>query len=212
MKRTIITAMACILLSFSMIGFAKEYPDTINTIYLKDGQVIECDMGWIDKDTLYYRKYGGTIGIPLKKIDIDKTFKKSIEKEKSNKIIYLRGGKVIKCGDVWIRFFKVRGPKRVNLFFDEYELELGIGNYGPSAVIKVRIEAFTSDGEPVMRQDGRQLYAEMVKEIRKGDNPKSMRGKYRIYNGDNIYKTLQWKIVDVSIVELETGREKGYKP
>ena len=81
MKKTIITAIACILLSFSMIGFAKEYPETINTIYLKDGIIIKCDMGWVDGDTLYYRKYGGTIGIPLKRVDIDKTYERSKERE-----------------------------------------------------------------------------------------------------------------------------------
>lgn len=194
------------------VSNAKEYPKTITVIYLKDGTVIDCDMGWIEGDTLHYRKYGGTISMPLKTVDIERTYKKSIEKEESNKIIYLRDGTVIKCGDVLIRFFKVRKPKRVNLFFDEYKLKLWIGNYGPSAIIKVIVEAFTSDGKPAIRHDGRQLYAEMVKEIREGDNPKSVHGRYRIYNGDNIYKTLEWKIVNVSIVDLKTGRKKGYKP
>ena len=63
------------------VSIAEESPDTINTIYLKDGPVIDCDIGWIEGDMFYYRKHGGTIGIPFKTVDIDRTYKEAKEKE-----------------------------------------------------------------------------------------------------------------------------------
>ena len=69
MRKTKSLLIIILLLSFSVVirtvSIAESNSETIKLIYLKDGQVIKCDMGWIDGDTLYYQKYGGTLGIPL---------------------------------------------------------------------------------------------------------------------------------------------------
>ena len=71
----------CLSMSMPPISYsAEEAPEHINVIYLKDGSKIKCDMGWIEGDTLVYRRYGGTMGIPLKTVNLDKTFKKTKEK------------------------------------------------------------------------------------------------------------------------------------
>ena len=82
-QNMILSAILFIVLGFGITipTNAEDTPETVNTICLKDGTVIKCDMGWPDGATFYYRKYGATIGIPLKRVDLDKTYKKSVEKE-----------------------------------------------------------------------------------------------------------------------------------
>ncbi len=85
MEKTKKMLVIIIFLIFGIVittaSIAEEASDTINTIYLKDGTAIDCDIGWVEKDTFYYRKYGGTIGISLKTVDIDRTYKKYREKK-----------------------------------------------------------------------------------------------------------------------------------
>ena len=89
MKKTLNILFIILLLisgiTLNTLSAAENPSGKIKTIYLKDGSVIECDMGWVDGDTLYYRKYGGTIGIPLDRVDIEKSYKKDI-REYSKKI------------------------------------------------------------------------------------------------------------------------------
>ena len=82
-QNMILSAILFIVLGFGITipTTAEDTPETVNTICLKDGTVIKCDMGWPDGDTFYYRKYGATIGVPLKRVDLDRTYKKSIEQE-----------------------------------------------------------------------------------------------------------------------------------
>ncbi len=76
-KALLIILLLIFCVAITTVSIAQEASATINRIYLKDGTVIECDMGWIEGDTLYYQKYGGTIGISLKTVDIDRTYKKN---------------------------------------------------------------------------------------------------------------------------------------
>jgi len=136
MKKTIIAAIAFSLLYFSIIGFAKEHPETITVIYLKDGQIIKCDMGWEDGDTLYYRKYDGTIGILLKRVDINRTYNKAIEKEKKVKEKIQRLGEKSKFGDIEILNYRVNvkrkkrrgGWEKTSIF---YKYSCSVRNLGP---------------------------------------------------------------------------------
>lgn len=83
MKSILIITLSLLLCpALFQLLFAEEAPETIKTIHLKDGRDIECNMGWIEGDTLYYTKYGGKIGIAVKTVDLDKTFEKSLDVEK----------------------------------------------------------------------------------------------------------------------------------
>jgi hypothetical protein len=45
----------------------------IKTIYLSNGNSITCGKTWFGNETIYCHKYGGTVGIPLKQLDLQKT-------------------------------------------------------------------------------------------------------------------------------------------
>lgn len=65
--------LALCLLGVSVGTTAQDTVINLKKIYLKDGQVVECEKGWLDGDTIFYEKYGGTIGIPTSKVDVIKT-------------------------------------------------------------------------------------------------------------------------------------------
>jgi hypothetical protein len=66
-------------------------PDNLTVIYLKNGRQIECDMGWVEGEKIVYRKFGGNLALPLREIDLDKTFAKSVEREKEKIIVQYPG-------------------------------------------------------------------------------------------------------------------------
>lgn len=79
-KKTLCTVLLLwLIMSTTTLSLAEEAAGPISTIYLKDGTVINCEMGWIERDTFFYQKYGGIIGIPSKKVDIEKTLRKHKE-------------------------------------------------------------------------------------------------------------------------------------
>lgn len=230
MKRIIITAMACILLSFSVIGFAKEYPETITTIYLKDGTIIKCDMGWVDGDILYYRKYGGTIGISLNRIDIGKSFKKSIQQEEKWKtkeaerkarlhtndrgedIIYLKDARVftdgsMRFGDIDVSL-NISGPSRGRTgSYVVYKITYTITNHGPDANIQLWIAPFDSHGHIIYaRESQKPAKKTKYRYVRKGkDVIKWIKITDRYSQCEFIDK---WKVTRISIREPLTFQKK----
>ena len=82
MKTKLVYAFACLPLLLSLPALAGDTPEIITVIYLNDGRVIECDMGWIEQDLLKYKKYGGILSLQLNTVDIQKTFEVSAKREK----------------------------------------------------------------------------------------------------------------------------------
>jgi hypothetical protein len=74
-----------LIMASTALSLAEEVAGPISAIYLKDGTVIDCEMGWIEGEIFYYRKYGGTIGMSLKTVDVGRTYKKHKEKEEEDK-------------------------------------------------------------------------------------------------------------------------------
>ena len=48
----------------------------VRKIYMNDGKLIECQMGWLDGDRMICRKFGGNVTLPLVSVDFEKTFPK----------------------------------------------------------------------------------------------------------------------------------------
>ena len=68
----------CLSMSIPSVTLSvEEAPDFVTKIVLKDGNVINGDMGWIEGDTIVYRKYGSTMTVSLERVDLDKTYKYS---------------------------------------------------------------------------------------------------------------------------------------
>ena len=120
---------------------AEEAPDFVTKVVLKDGKVINCDMGWIDGDTFMYRKYGGTMGMPLMKVDLDKTFKRS--KEAKTETSY-NGSKMSDFGDIVVSGWDVYGQviprgrsKRYKIF-----ISATVTNEGDPGIICLSFKGF----------------------------------------------------------------------
>jgi hypothetical protein len=48
----------------------------VKKVYMNDGKVIECQMGWLDGAKMICRIFGGNITLPLQSVDFKKTFPK----------------------------------------------------------------------------------------------------------------------------------------
>jgi hypothetical protein len=59
--------------SYCQNGYDLDKDVGIKTIYLSNGNSIACGKTWFDNETIYCHKYGGTVGIPLKQLDLQKT-------------------------------------------------------------------------------------------------------------------------------------------
>lgn len=58
------------------IAFSEEVFDPVKRIYMNDGKVVECQMGWLDGARMICRKFGGNMTLPLQSVDFEKTFPK----------------------------------------------------------------------------------------------------------------------------------------
>jgi hypothetical protein len=59
--------------SYCQNGYDLDRDVGIKTIYLSNGNSITCGKTWFADETIYCHKYGGTVGIPLKQLDLKKT-------------------------------------------------------------------------------------------------------------------------------------------
>ena len=56
--------------------FSDDVFDPVKKIYMNDGKVVECQMGWLDGARMICRKFGGNMTLPLQSINFEKTFPK----------------------------------------------------------------------------------------------------------------------------------------
>lgn len=138
----------CLSMSMPSISFsAEEAPDIVTRIVSNDGKVIKCDMGWIEGDTFMYRKFGGTMGLPVKRVNLDKTFKKSKE-AKTNK--QDNGGGEREFGDIVVFNWHVDGRviPWAGRGSEAYKVvqSATIKNNGPHRRISVHFRGLDTDG------------------------------------------------------------------
>jgi len=48
----------------------------VKKVYMNDGKMIECQMGWLDGARMICRKFGGNVTLPLQSVNFEKTFPK----------------------------------------------------------------------------------------------------------------------------------------
>lgn len=79
-----------LILAFFFVGFipAIAFSDDVfapvRKVYMNDGKMIECQMGWLDGARMICRKFGGNVTLPLQSVNFEKTFPKykSVDGEK----------------------------------------------------------------------------------------------------------------------------------
>ena len=57
-------------------AFSEDVFAPVKKVYMKDGKVIECQMGWLDGAKMVCRIFGGNMTLPLQSVDFKKTFPK----------------------------------------------------------------------------------------------------------------------------------------
>jgi ribosomal protein L12E/L44/L45/RPP1/RPP2 len=71
-----------LILAFVFLGsapapaFSEEVFAPVKKVYMNDGKVIECQMGWLDGAKMVCRKFGGNVTLQLHSVDFEKTFPK----------------------------------------------------------------------------------------------------------------------------------------
>ncbi|MCU0594726.1 MAG: hypothetical protein MUC98_04585 [Desulfobacterota bacterium] len=62
--------------SFPANAWSQDVFAPVKKVYMNDGKVIECQMGWLDGAKMICRKFGGNVTLPLQSVHFEKTFPK----------------------------------------------------------------------------------------------------------------------------------------
>jgi len=71
-----------LILAFVFVGsipsivFSEDVFAPVKKVYMNDGKMIECQMGWLDGARMICRKFGGNMTLPLQSVNFEKTFPK----------------------------------------------------------------------------------------------------------------------------------------
>jgi len=71
-----------LILAFVFVGsipsivFSEDVFAPVKKVYMNDGKMIECQMGWLDGARMICRKFGGNVTLPLQSVNFEKTFPK----------------------------------------------------------------------------------------------------------------------------------------
>jgi len=77
MKKTCFLTLVFVFMgSIPAMGFNEDVFAPVRKVYMVDGKIIECQMGWLDGARMICRKFGGNVILPLKSVDVEKTFPK----------------------------------------------------------------------------------------------------------------------------------------
>jgi hypothetical protein len=88
MKKTCFLILVLVSMgSIPAMGFSEDVFAPVRKVYMVDGKIIECQMGWLDGARMICRKFGGNVILPLQSVDIEKTFPKY--KNPDGETIYL---------------------------------------------------------------------------------------------------------------------------
>jgi hypothetical protein len=77
MRKLYFLILAVVLVgSAPTIAFSEDIFAPVKKVYMNDGKVIECQMGWLDGARMICRKFGGNMTLPLQSVNFEKTFPK----------------------------------------------------------------------------------------------------------------------------------------
>jgi hypothetical protein len=83
----------------------------VKKVYMNDGKIIECQMGWLDGARMICRKFGGNVTLPLQSVDFGKTFPK-YKKEDGETVLLVHPGPRYQDENIVISNVRiVRGPE-----------------------------------------------------------------------------------------------------
>jgi hypothetical protein len=139
-----------LILAFVLVGFIPEIALSddvfapVRKVYLNDGKVIECQMGWLDGARMICRKFGGNMTLPLQSVDFGKTFPK-YKKAEGETVLLVHPGPRYQDENIVISNVRiVRGSESQarNSCFVVFELL----NRGDPCDVRVVVNALDSQG------------------------------------------------------------------
>jgi hypothetical protein len=93
-KRGILSFCACLLFgSLTTNAFGEDTFDPVKVLYLKNGEPMRCQIGVIEGTMAVCRNFGGSASVPLRIIDLDKTFPK-FKRREGETVILVQPGQV----------------------------------------------------------------------------------------------------------------------
>jgi hypothetical protein len=77
MRKTYFLILAFVFAgSIPSIAFSEDVFAPVKKVYMNDGKMMECQMGWLDGARMICRKFGGNVTLPLVSVNFEKTFPK----------------------------------------------------------------------------------------------------------------------------------------
>jgi hypothetical protein len=93
-KKGVLSFCACLLFgSLTTNAFGEDIFDPVKVIYLKNGEPMRCQIGVIEGTRAVCRNFGGSASVPLRIIDLEKTFPK-FKRREGETIILVHPGQV----------------------------------------------------------------------------------------------------------------------
>jgi hypothetical protein len=106
-----------LILAFMFVGsmpapaLSEDVFAPVKKVYMNDGKIIECQMGWLDGARMICRKFGGNVTLPLQSVDFEKTFPK-YKKEDGETVLLVHPGPRYQDENIVISNVRiVRGPE-----------------------------------------------------------------------------------------------------
>jgi hypothetical protein len=146
-----------LILAFVFVGsipsivFSEDVFAPVRKVYMNDGKMIECQMGWLDGARMICRKFGGNMTLPLQSVDFEKTFPK-YKKPEGETVLLVHPGPRYQDENIVISNVRVvRGPegqaKNTSVIVFE------IMNRGDPCDVRVLVNALDAQGKTLHQID-----------------------------------------------------------
>jgi hypothetical protein len=124
--------------------FGEDVFAPVKKVYLNDGKIIECQMGWLDGAKMICRKFGGNVTLPLQSVNFEKTFPKYKGVEGETMLLVHPGPRYQDENIVISNVRIVRGPESQAKSSSNVVLE--IMNRGDPCEVRVAVNALDAQG------------------------------------------------------------------
>jgi hypothetical protein len=127
------------------IAFSEDVFAPVRKVYMNDGKMIECQMGWLDGARMICRKFGGNMTLPLQNVNFEKTFPKCKTGDGETVLLVHPGPRYQDENVVISNLRMVRGPE--NQSKNSFVVVCEIINRGNPCEVRVVMNALDAQGK-----------------------------------------------------------------
>ena len=133
------------------IAFSEDVFAPVRKVYMNDGKMIECQMGWLDGARMICRKFGGNMTLPLQNVNFEKTFPKYKTGDGETVLLVHPGPRYQDENVVISNLRMVRGPE--NQSKNSFVVVCEIINRGNPCEVRVVMNALDAQGKTIHQID-----------------------------------------------------------